>query len=183
MGARGARERLGGLRSGGEVIGDAELRRDVQRLRDIETRPELIQDQRFRSPGLCTAGCPASWKKVTPSFRRGGGLVNAPDARIVRKKGKYPVRAAYRLERGDPACLAAVDADDHPMGHVTARTNYPLLATVPRAPLAATAAAGLCVRGGHAATRTIGVPKHHAVSISALHERLVILPVGLAAGA
>jgi hypothetical protein len=119
---------------------------------------------------------------VVPERRRAGKRA-APDARIVRKKGKYPVRAAYRLERGDPACLAAVDADDHPMGHVTARTNYPLLATVPRAPLAATAAAGLCVRGGHAATRTIGVPKHHAVSISALHERLVILPVGLAAGA
>jgi hypothetical protein len=27
------------------------------------------------------------------SFRKGGGLVNAPDARIVRKKGKYPFRA------------------------------------------------------------------------------------------
>jgi hypothetical protein len=27
---------------------------------------------------------------------KGGGLVDAPDARIVRKKGKYPLRAAYR---------------------------------------------------------------------------------------
>jgi hypothetical protein len=30
------------------------------------------------------------------SFRKGGGLVDAADARIVRKKGKYPLRAAYR---------------------------------------------------------------------------------------
>src|SRR4029077_13655546 len=32
----------------------------------------------------------------TISFRKGGGLVDAPDARIVRKKAKYPLRAAYR---------------------------------------------------------------------------------------
>ena len=28
-------------------------------------------------------------------FRKGGGLVDEPDARMVRKKGKYPLRAAY----------------------------------------------------------------------------------------
>jgi hypothetical protein len=38
------------------------------------------------------------------SFRKGGGLVDGQDARIVRKKGKYPLRAAYR-----PTLLADVD--------------------------------------------------------------------------
>jgi hypothetical protein len=34
--------------------------------------------------------------EVCSPFRKGGGLVDAADARIVRKKGKYPLRAAYR---------------------------------------------------------------------------------------
>ena len=42
------------------------------------------------------------------SSRKGGGLVDAPDARIVRKKGKYPLRAAYRPGIPDPSGMELV---------------------------------------------------------------------------
>src|SRR5262245_36040349 len=44
MGGRGAREGLGSLRSAGRVVGAAELRRNMERLRDVEGRRELIED-------------------------------------------------------------------------------------------------------------------------------------------
>jgi len=46
-----------------------------------------------------TAGSRGSEGLEQISSRKGGGLVDAPDARIVRKKGKYPLRAAYRRRR------------------------------------------------------------------------------------
>jgi len=45
------------------------------------------------------------------SFRKGGGLVDVPDARIVRKKGKYPLRAAYRPIFGRYVVAAASSCD------------------------------------------------------------------------
>jgi hypothetical protein len=56
-------------------------------------------------PPADPAGHPAA-RSYAASFWKDGGLVDAPDARIVRKKGKYPLRAAYRQSTGRTELVA-----------------------------------------------------------------------------